>query len=213
MINYLNNNKVATCVSTNFSLKISDEYMAELLSSGLDHFIIAVDGITQESYSKYRKGGNLSLVISNLERLASMQKEIDNSLRIEIQFLEFPHNKNDRQGVYDLAKRLRVWRFCVIENSSPKGWEGIRFKGTEEERRKRGCYHLWVASTINSVGEIGCCDYGEDHGIPNIGMASDYTSKRLRNHLSIVKLRQSFKRNSTSLNPVCRHCSEYKTGK
>ena len=69
IINYLHKNKVATCVSSNFSLKISDEYMAELLSSGLDHLIIALDGITQKSYSKYRKGGDLSLVISNLERL------------------------------------------------------------------------------------------------------------------------------------------------
>ena len=182
--------------------------MKELLSCGLDRLIVAIDGATQESYAEYRKGGDLSLVVSNLERLISMKKGIDNSLQIELQFLEFPHNKNDRHTLRDLAIRLGVERFSVIEDCSTEGWEGKRFEGTEEERRQRGCYYLWTATTINSIGELGCCDYGEDHGMPNIGMATNYSSENLRNHPSLVTLRHSFKRNSTPLDAICKHCSQ-----
>ena len=147
MVDHLHRNKIATCISSNFSFKITDEYMKELLSCGLDRLIVAIDGATQESYAEYRKGGDLSLVVSNLERLISMKKRIDSSLQIELQFLEFPHNKNDRDTLRDLAIRLGVERFSVIEDCSTEGWEGKRFEGTEEERRQRGCYYLWVATT------------------------------------------------------------------
>ena len=60
MINHLSINKVATCVSSNFSLKLSEEYLRQLLSCGLDHLIVAVDGASQETYSKYRNGGDLT---------------------------------------------------------------------------------------------------------------------------------------------------------
>lgn len=213
MIRHLHDNKVATCVSTNFSINLSDSYLEELLLSGLDHLIVAVDGITQENYEKYRKGGDLSLVINNLKRIVALQQRSKNSLKIEIQFLEFPHNKQDRLGVAELAKSLGVWRFCVKENSSPMSWEENKFRGTQDERRKRGCYQLWISSTINSIGEIGCCDYGEDHGIPNIGNASEYMEKNLRNHQLLLELRESFKTRSKALHPVCCHCSQYRNVK
>ena len=126
---------------------------------------------------------------------------------IELQFLEFSHNKHERESVYNLAMNLGVDRFTVHEDCSTKGWEGMRFKGNEGERRKKGCYQLWIASTINSIGEIGSCDYGEDHGFQNIGMASNYAKEKLRNHSFLVSLRRSFRYNSSSLNTICQHCS------
>lgn len=37
--------------------------MAKTIESGLHRLIISIDGATQESYEKYRIGGNLSKVI------------------------------------------------------------------------------------------------------------------------------------------------------
>ncbi len=207
MINYLRMNRIATCVSSNFSLRLSDQYLKQLSSCGLDHLVVAIDGATHKTYSKYRQGGNLSLVISNLEKLVTIKKEIGSSLLIDLQFLEFPHNKHEREAIYDLAVKLGVDRITINEDCSTKGWEGYRFTGSQGERRKMGCYQLWFTTTINSIGEIGCCDYGEDHGLPNLGRASNYARERLRNHPAVVALRRSFKRNSTSLHAICQHCS------
>ena len=136
-----------------------------------------------------------------------MKKKTGSTLRVEVQFLEFPHNKHESEEVRRLALRVGADRFSVIEDCSTEGWKGYRFRGSEDERRKKGCYYLWAAATINSDGEIGCCDYGEDHGFPGIGLASDYASKNLRNHPAAVGLRSSFRHSSVSLNGVCRHCS------
>jgi len=47
IVKYLNQNKVATCISSNFSLKFSDIDLNDIINSGLDHLVIAVDGIDQ----------------------------------------------------------------------------------------------------------------------------------------------------------------------
>lgn len=210
MVKYLSQNNVSTCVSTNFSFKISEATLEEMLNSGLEHLIVALDGATPESYSRYRKGGDFQLVISNIKRLVSRLKEKKkNPLKIEIQFLEFEDNQEERQKLQQLAQDLGVWRFTILQGYSREGWTGIRFKGTEGERRERGCYDIWISTTINSAGEVGTCDYGEDHGIPNIGFAKDYMSKGLRNHPSLIQLRKSFRDKIVSLNEICCHCSQY----
>jgi MoaA/NifB/PqqE/SkfB family radical SAM enzyme len=208
MIKYLHDNNVATCISTNFSIKLSEQYLNDMVGSGLDSLVIAIDGATQECYEKYRLGGDLSLVLDNIEKLVTLRKGKNSNLKIEVQFLEFEHNKHEREAVSNIAEKLGVDIFTVLEDCSPKGWVGKRFRGTEEQRRKLGCYHLWFATTINSVGEVGCCDYGEDHGMPNLGYARNYHINSLRNHPAMMKLRSSFQRKSRNLNPICHHCSQ-----
>jgi pyruvate-formate lyase-activating enzyme len=208
MIHYLHSNNVGTCISTNFSIKLSDDFLKEMLASGLDTLVIAIDGATQETYQKYRVGGDLNLVLRNIERLIELRDCSDSTLKVEVQFLELAHNEHERKAVLNIAQILGVDVFTVLEDCSIQGWEGKRFKGTENERRKMGCYHLWFATTINSVGEVGCCDYGEDHGMPSLGFAYNYSKEKLRNHPALVTLRRSFKRNSQTLNEICHHCSQ-----
>lgn len=211
MITHLHNNNVGTCISSNLSFTLSDAALTTLVNSGLEHLIVTVDGITQESYERYRKGGDLRLVISNISRILKLAKATARcSLKVELQYIEFEYNLIERMKVIDLAKELGVWRFTCIQGSSREGWKGTRFSGSEEARRNRGCYQIWIAATINAAGELGTCDYGEDHGFPMLGLAADYEVQKLRNSLSIVKLRESFKGSTCNhLDNTCRHCSLY----
>lgn len=210
MIEFLSKRNVSTCVSSNFSFRISDRTMEEIVSCGLEHLIVAVDGATRETYSRYRKGGNLDLVVSNIERLLKAKKKQGGRLKVEMQFIDFENDEEERQAVSDLAQRLGVWRFAVIQGSSRDGWAGMRFIGSQEERRRRGCYELWISATINSEGEMYVCDYGEDHGAPSIGLGRDYLSGELRNHPTAVRMRRSFGDRSVPLDDVCKHCSVYR---
>jgi len=208
MINFLSRNNVSTCVSSNFSLTFSDETLEKMLDCGLEHLVVAIDGATQETYSRYRKGGDLNLIVSNLQRLLSIQnsKKKRSPLKVEIQFLDFDDNEEEREKMYQLAKQLGVWRLFIKRGCIREGWK--KFTGTEEERRKRGCYETYVSTTINSIGEMGTCDYGEDHGTPNIGFAKHYLSKELRNHPSLVHKRESFRDKSIPLDEVCKSCCQ-----
>jgi MoaA/NifB/PqqE/SkfB family radical SAM enzyme len=211
MVRYLREHRVGASISTNFSLRLSDEVLDEILDCGLEHLVVPVDGATQESYSRYRAGGDLALVLSNLRRLMDLQRARRRVWpRVEVQFIEFEHNRAERQRVADMAAELGVWRFAVIQGSSPDGWRGTDFQGTPEERRQRGCYQLWVAAHINSDGSLGVCDYGEDHGMPQIGWAWEYRSGNLRNHPTLVGLRQSFAGSGKDLDSICRTCSLYR---
>jgi hypothetical protein len=50
----------------NFSLNYKDDYIEELLISGLDFLHVDVDGLDQEVYSKYRRKENFELVAQDI---------------------------------------------------------------------------------------------------------------------------------------------------
>ncbi len=211
MTRYLREHHVGSCISTNFSMTLTDDRLHALADSGLDHLIVCVDGATQETYEHYRRGGDLALVLSNLRRLMALEGARGRDrLRVEIQFVEFDHNRHEQQQVAALARELGVWRFVVIQGSSPIGWRGTDFTGTEAERRRRGCYQLWVSAHIGCDGSLWSCDYGEDHGIASVGWARDYLAAGLRNHPRLVELRRSFGPQRTALHADCRTCSLYR---
>lgn len=207
MIRHLSDNKVSTCVSSNFSLPLSDGDLLRLIDCGLEHLVIALDGATPESYNRYRVGGDFFLVLENMRRLSALMTPSDRKrLKVELQFIDFDDDAREREAVLRLARDLAVWRHSVVKGSSREGWP--KFTGTEEGRRRRGCYQLWVTATINSCGDISACDYGEDNGMPSLGSARDFFAARMRNHPFAVELRRSFCQ-KLSLHPVCTRCSLY----
>jgi MoaA/NifB/PqqE/SkfB family radical SAM enzyme len=211
MVRHLRDHRVGTCISSNFSMPLDDDRLHELIDSDLDHLIVCVDGATQETYSRYRAGGNLQRVLANLRRLVALVRARGGGLpNIELQFIEFDHNRHEKSRVAALAQEIGVWRFVVIQGSDPIGWRGTNFHGTEAERRRRGCYQLWVGAHVNVDGSLGTCDYGEDHGIENVGFARDYAGANLRNHPRLVELRRDFRSRATGMHEVCRSCSLYR---
>jgi len=47
---------------------LADPFVArEIVRSGLDHLIVSVDGATQETYARYRRGGTLQTVLKGIE--------------------------------------------------------------------------------------------------------------------------------------------------
>jgi MoaA/NifB/PqqE/SkfB family radical SAM enzyme len=211
MVRHLTDHGVGACVSSNFSMKLSDSYLTRLIDSGLEHLIVCVDGISQDTYEAYRQGGNLQVVLTNLRRLLTLQRERGRRLpAVEMQFIEFDHNRHEKPMVEALARETGVWRFVVVQGSSAEGWRGTDFHGSEDERRWRGCYQLWVSTHIAGDGSLGTCDYGEDHGIPTVGRASNYRAHGLRNHDRLVRLRHDFRDSASPLHEVCRSCSLYR---
>jgi MoaA/NifB/PqqE/SkfB family radical SAM enzyme len=83
-------------VSTNFSFRLSDSRLHELVTSGLTHLTVCVDGMDQERYERTRVGGDLDLVLTNLDRLLAMRREVASRRpHVEVQFIRFRHNEGD----------------------------------------------------------------------------------------------------------------------
>ena len=58
MIKYASDNGIFTRLSTNFSVRYNDEFLEELMMSGLGIIVIDLDGTDQETYERYRKNGD-----------------------------------------------------------------------------------------------------------------------------------------------------------
>lgn len=95
-----------TVLSSNLNVKFDAE---ELVLSGLDFLILSVDGATQETYQKYRQGGDFERVTNNIEKLVAAKKKYNmRSPRLIWQFLTFEHNVSEIPLAKEMAKNLGV---------------------------------------------------------------------------------------------------------
>lgn len=109
MIRYANDRKIKVITSTNFSFHKDDDFFKELVMSGLKKLIVSIDGASTESYSMYRRGGDYSLVVSNLKRLAETKKELrSKSPKIIWQFLVNKYNEHEIDDAEIIANELGI---------------------------------------------------------------------------------------------------------
>ena len=105
---------------------------AELVESGVDRLRISVSGMTQETYSKNHKGGDIDRVLKNILELADIKrKKRSEKPKLHMIYQELNYNK----GETDLAKRFcgehgltfvsRRMRITSVD-------ENIRFKQDRE---------------------------------------------------------------------------------
>ncbi len=95
---------IDTCIHTNFSLKLTDQRIEELLSSGLDRVICSVDGFSQEVYEKFRVGGDIDLVKDNLIRAARIRDRLGLHNVIVYKYLVFSWNEHEVAAAQQFAE-------------------------------------------------------------------------------------------------------------
>lgn len=78
-------------ISTNGTV-MNGRLAKAILNSGITEIIFAIDGISQESYGKYRVGGVLKNVLNNLGIISEQKKKSKCDIKITVQFIIFKHN-------------------------------------------------------------------------------------------------------------------------
>jgi radical SAM protein with 4Fe4S-binding SPASM domain len=108
MIGYAHKQKIVTTISSNFQ-HFSERGADEMISSGLDNLILSIDGASQESYEKYRIGGNFQKAIDNISTLVKKKRESGvNHPYIYWQFLVMKHNEHEIEKASEMARELGV---------------------------------------------------------------------------------------------------------
>lgn len=101
--------EIYSIISTNLSLKLSDERIEKILSCGLGCISVSIDGASAETYSRYRVGGNFDLVMHNMRRLVERKRAMGLELPyIEWRFLVFRHNMHEVAHARELATDIGV---------------------------------------------------------------------------------------------------------
>jgi MoaA/NifB/PqqE/SkfB family radical SAM enzyme len=150
-------------VSSNYSFHLSDERIEELVTSGLTHLTVCVDGSEQQEYERTRVGGDLALVFDNLERTVAIRKRLGRTHpRIEVQFLRFQHNQHQfetvRKRCDDLGVDQVTWYWGNLHN-----YTDLPVNGDGMQPKTRGwlpkCTWPWFAMTIRYDGAVLPCCY------------------------------------------------------
>ncbi len=104
MIRYARENNIHTEFSTNGQLL--SENIDIIKSSKPDKIIVSLDGITQETYNKYRVNGDINKVFNSLEELSKLKRK-DRPF-IELQFLVFSHNEREIPNLRKIKSQYKI---------------------------------------------------------------------------------------------------------
>ena len=78
--------------------------------SGLKTLMVALDGVTQESYEKYRKGGRLDWAFANVRAIADAKKRLGlTTPYLRWQWLTFAHNVHEVERGIEVAKEVGAY--------------------------------------------------------------------------------------------------------
>jgi MoaA/NifB/PqqE/SkfB family radical SAM enzyme len=101
-----------TFTSTNLSMPIDSA--ESIVESGLDYMTLSIDGATQPVYERYRRKGDLALVLENARKLAAAKRALGSATpRLVWQFLTFEHNYHELGEARRLAAEIGVNEFSV----------------------------------------------------------------------------------------------------
>ena len=188
----------------------------------LDRLIISIDGTNEQSYKKYRIGGNLTKVLDGTTNLVNAKKDLNSSKPYIIwQFIVFKHNEHEIDIIKKMAldykidklkiKTAQVYNFD--ENSDkliPQNQKYSRYETKNGFKIKNNlynhCWRMWQGCVITWDGDIVPCCFDKDasYKLGNAGydnFRKIWESDRYNNFRNaIFKSRKEI--------DICSNCSE-----
>jgi radical SAM protein with 4Fe4S-binding SPASM domain len=166
---------------------INENNVEGIVSSGVDQLIISFDGTTQESYQKYRRGGDFNKVLKAIKVLVDEKKRQSKKFPLLVlQFLILKHNEENISEAKEMFKELKadklvfktaqLYNLTVSNEFLPENSKNSRYKikpdGTISINgySKNKCWKSWSTCVITWDGNVvPCCfDKNADHCYGNI---------------------------------------------
>ncbi|MCD6328335.1 radical SAM protein [bacterium] len=126
---------------TNGLVFTTDERRRQLVDCGLDYLVFSIDGASQESYARYRRGGDLSVVLDNLAAITKLRDQKSSTrLRICWRYILFNWNDSDDEmnRALEMAREIGVDQFTWHLNGADDALSSVRFRpGTPDFERIR----------------------------------------------------------------------------
>ncbi len=214
--------RLLTSLSTNGHF-LTEEKIYELLLAGLVHLRLSLDGMTPQTYSRYRQEGDLQTVLEGLKRLLRLRKALRSPFPlVEVQFIAFRHNVHEiplfLRWAYQIGvERASVKKAQLLQPSAESYNEWIppeASRYTVEPNGEvqltgplpQGCWRLWRAAEITWDGQVlPCCfDKNADHAF---GKVQQGFFHEVWHSPAAHRFRKTVFRHRESID-ICRNCSE-----
>jgi radical SAM protein with 4Fe4S-binding SPASM domain len=197
-------------LATNATL-LTKEKSKELLETGLDNIVLALDGANKETYEGLRQGGKYDVVVKNIKSFLKLKHKGNYQTYSVLQIIQMPETKNE------IRKFKQKWSWLI-----GKGLNELRIKrlfdslgGSVNSKipfpqyvKRLPCSELWYGSCILSNGDVVPC--GRDfNGKIVFGNLENQSLKQIFNSKKYQAFRKSHLRNNYSNNKLCVNCKEW----
>ena len=221
MVKHATDNNIYTATSTNAHY-LNDKNCKETIESGLSRLIISIDGTNQESYGKYRIGGNIDKVIEGTRNIVKWKKQMKSKTPfIMWQFIVFGHNEHEIDDITQLAKEVgvdhlalktaQVYNFEQGSDLLPKNPKYSRYqKAGLSYKIKNGllshCWRMWHACVVTWDGVLVPCCFDKD-GDYKLGNLSNFKFKSIWRCEEYQRFRKLILKSRKNID-ICKNCSE-----
>ena len=207
LVKYAHAKNIGTSFPTNLSIPMDKRFAEEIVSSGLDAMFVSLDGATEESYSKYRIGGDFDLVLKNVRLLSQAKRDLESrSPRLIWKFVIFDYNRVEIPVARRKHKELGFDEMEFVED-----YHGVPAKERELEvnrrlvEKKSACFFPWNTMTVTFDGEVKpCCFRSQEFALGNANAGP----KEIWRSEAYTRLRLGFatKDYGENMHPVCKAC-------
>lgn len=220
-VRYAASKNIYTATSSNAHY-FTDEMAKATIESGLDRLIISIDGTTQETYGKYRIGGNLEKVMEGTQNLVKWKKKLGRTApHIIWQFIAFRHNEHQIPEIKRLAREIgvdelgiktaQIYDYQTSDEFIPTNEELSRYKKTEEGYQIKNkllnqCWRLWKGSVITWDGLVVPCCFDKD-ATHRFGDVSTETFENVWTNERYKGFRQAILKSRKEID-ICTNCTE-----
>lgn len=222
MVSYAKSQKIFTNTSTNGHF-LHQENARKTVESGLDRLIISLDGLDQETYKKYRVGGQYSKVISGIKNLVAAKKEMGvHHPFIVLQFIVFKTNEHQLPQVKKLRKELGVDKVEIktAQVYSPKDKNQLIPENKKFTRYKENssgeyeiktqlpnqCNRMWRAAVVTWDGQVVPCCFDKDADF-QMGSLLDESFEKIKHNSKYSSFRNQVFKDRSQIE-ICKNCSE-----
>ncbi len=208
IVAYLHKRNICTSFASNLSVPMSQAFAESLINSGLHSILVSLDGMTKETYSKYRVGGNFELVLENVSKLAALKKCLGRKRPLlTLKMVIFPHNEHE---VADATARWRSLGFDSFEFDMDHGSnfavEAKKANGSRMISGKKPCFWAWTAPAIGWDGDVQpCC---KQINQISLGNALTQDIRDIWRGERFSRLRSGFASGNygETMHPICKKC-------
>lgn len=174
MIKMAHTEGIYTIVSTN-ALAVTSLFAKQLMLAGLSRIIVSIDGLSEESYGAYRKGGSLHKALEGLVTLRQAKDATGSGTHIELQMLRLRTNEHEwstiaqrykKMGADNLTfKTAQLYNYehghPLMPSNSRYSRYGLGKDGLYHPKYRPGksCHRLWTGCVITVTGDVLPCCY------------------------------------------------------
>ncbi len=220
-VKYAASKNIYTATSSNAHY-FTDEMAKATVESGLDRLIISIDGSTQETYGKYRIGGNVEKVIDGTKKLLYWKKKLNKSTpHIIWQFIVFKHNEHQLPEIKRLAKEIgvdelgiktaQIYDYKTSDDFIPTNEDLARYRKTDtgyeiKNKLLNQCWRMWRGSVITWDGLVVPCCFDKD-ATHRFGDVSTQHFKEVWKGERYNSFRQAILKSRKEID-ICTNCTE-----